>query len=321
MSDKLHIPDEQIVAFVCGTMTREERATLASRMVDDAELAGRVEALRRMLAPLDAWRAPEPAAGAVDAIMERVARTTPLAYVASTTRISPPPSGQAERRSRFTLAQFFAVAASIAIVLQVVIPTVRRYNDTQLQTACLTSMGRLAQGNQLYSAAYDGWLPRAGFPMPANFRNQPQRQNYAPALQLQFVMPRDLFCPSSNVTLDDEAVRRNLDGFFRRTDIRFFTVQHPAGGAKRWGATVRMPVAGDESPLFPNGEVKPSLADDANSPAHRWHGQNVLFSDGSVEFLRSPQLPDDDNIWRPEAATELQGTETPVSATDSFLIP
>jgi len=324
VSEKPHILDEQIIAFVCGAMSREERATLASRMVDDAELASRVEAVRRTLAPLEAWRAPEPAPGAVDAIMERVGRTTPLTYVAETSKLAPV-SAEGEsgvRRSRFTLAQFFAVAASIAILLSVLFPTIRRVDDSRLQTACLSGMKNLGAGVMNYAAAYDGAMPRVHMAQPANWLSNPQREHYAPAIRLRFVAPRDLFCPSTGTAVDDETVRKNLEAFFQRTDVRFYTIQHPAGGPTRLGVQFRrMPIAGDENPMFPQGAIAPDADDTLNSPAHRGHGQNVLFSDGSASFLRSPQLPDADNIWRAENTNTYQGTETPVSATDSFLIP
>jgi hypothetical protein len=292
-------------------------------MVDDAALASRVEAAKRVLSPLDAWRAAEPERSAVETILRRVAEATPLTYVAASNKLTPVESGPAERRSRFTLPQFFAVAASIALVLSILFPTMQRKHDGRMQVACLNRMHQLGLGVAQYAAAYDGALPRVNGSQQFNWLSEPQRQHLAPMVRLHFVAPRDMFCATTGeLALNDENVRRDLEAFLRRMDLRFYAIQHPAGGPAYLAAQMRMPLAGDLNPLFPQGRVASPWDDSANSPAHRGHGQNVLFTDGSAEFLRSPQLRETDNIWRAEHKVETYtGTEAPVSATDSFLIP
>ena len=67
--------------------------------------------------------------------------------------------------------------------------------------------------------------------------------------------------------------------------------------------------------------------------SHEGSGQNVLFSDGSAQWLRSPVLPNGDNIWLPmplrvevrmiqtPTAIEIHGVELPRSPDDAFVGP
>ncbi len=69
-----------------------------------------------------------------------------------------------------------------------------------------------------------------------------------------------------------------------------------------------------------------------NSPEHNGRGQNILFTDGSVEFIGSPVLmlpasaimpPHSENIWLPMDAQQLEdGLDAPVDWTgiDIFLM-
>lgn len=325
------IQDDQLIAFACGCMPLEERAALAARMVDDPELAARAETIRRALRPLEAWRAPEPDAEAVAAIMGRVAESSPLKYVANAAALTPAEIGRSdgadggvgERRSRFTLVQFFAVAASIALVLSVLFPTMQRRHDERIQAGCGLRMRDLGLGLAQYATEYDGAFPRVDGQRSANWLNQPQRRHFIPLLRLNLVAPSALYCPTTGqLEIDNEAIRRELESFLQRADLRFYAVQHPGAGGADASRTVRMPVVGDENPLFSRGQVAPHADDSANSPAHRGHGQNVLFNDGSAEFLSSPRFRELDNIWRPEGRIpNYTGTEAPTSATDSFLVP
>jgi len=323
------IQDEQILAFVCGLLPLAERTALAARMVDDAELSERVESVRRTLAPLAAWSAPEPAPTAVDAIMQRVSESSPLKYVARTAPLSPVESGSAGRGGRFTLPQFFAIAASIALLLSVFFPTMQRRHDQHMQTACLNRMRELGAGIIQYASTYDQSLPRIGTPQAVNWLQMPQRRQIMPAIRLRFVSPSAIFCPTGPAhSVNEDVARTHLEAFLEQTDLRFYTVQHPAGGPQQLMSTQRrMPIAGDENPMFIRGQVRLTTDAAANSPAHRGRGQNVLFSDGAAEFLSTPQLsalqglPGADNIWRAEHVKTYSGTEAPASATDSFLIP
>ncbi|MEM1212139.1 MAG: hypothetical protein AAGI68_07555 [Planctomycetota bacterium] len=79
--------------------------------------------------------------------------------------------------------------------------------------------------------------------------------------------------------------------------------------------------------------VNVSIRRNAASPTHGGRGQNVLFANASADWLESPTTPTTrsasraqqlDHIWTSAAATshtDYTGSELPVDASDSFLVP
>ena len=56
------------------------------------------------------------------------------------------------------------------------------------------------------------------------------------------------------------------------------------------------------------------------SPNHNQKGQNVLFCDGSVEFLDTRHYNGDD-IFTVRGVDEYTGREVPADENDTFLVP
>ena len=55
------------------------------------------------------------------------------------------------------------------------------------------------------------------------------------------------------------------------------------------------------------------------SANHDGRGQNVLMSDGSIDWLEHPWVGRD-NIWLPEGSMFLQTGQTPRDRDDTFLV-
>ncbi len=100
-----------------------------------------------------------------------------------------------------------------------------------------------------------------------------------------------------------------------------------------WNGTTRSVVLADRSPVVRRAILGEAIRPDENSPSHDGSGQNVLFSDGSAQWLRSPVLSSGDNIWLPmpmrvelrmiqtPTAIEIHGVELPRSPDDAFVGP
>jgi hypothetical protein len=85
---------------------------------------------------------------------------------------------------------------------------------------------------------------------------------------------------------------------------------------------IRVPFVADPNPSFEGGRFVGADQLDINSRAHRGRGQNVLFNDGSIEFMPTPVYDRHrDNIWQAGDIYDYTGTETQSSVTDAFLIP
>jgi len=93
-----------------------------------------------------------------------------------------------------------------------------------------------------------------------------------------------------------------------------------------WSGGFRAPAVADRNPvidLVRRGQSVGSYT--INSPEHGGRGQNILFTDGSVEFSASPVLmppasaimpPHSENIWLPMDAQQLEdGLDAPVDWT------
>lgn len=95
----------------------------------------------------------------------------------------------------------------------------------------------------------------------------------------------------------------------------------------------RTAILADRSPVVRRAVAGRVIDPFENSGNHTGSGQHVLFADGAVGWLTTPQLPNGDNIWLPRTIEveirrvmmsvdpTLKGVETPDSAADAFLGP
>jgi hypothetical protein len=106
-------------------------------------------------------------------------------------------------------------------------------------------------------------------------------------------------------------------------------------GRNTYHADKRLIILADRNPQRP-GVVLPNHTKPAwawNSPNHNFEGQNCLFTDGSIEFLTSPEAgPGGDNIWLrstwdadgrvvEDTHSYEDGTSQTGDPRDSFLVP
>lgn len=101
----------------------------------------------------------------------------------------------------------------------------------------------------------------------------------------------------------------------------------------RW-ARRSLVILADRSPVIVKAYRRQPIDPFENSPNHGGQGQHVMYGDGSVDWLRSPWLPHNDQIYLPRfmerlvhpdvrrtGMVPLQGTERPDSAADAFVGP
>ena len=74
--------------------------------------------------------------------------------------------------------------------------------------------------------------------------------------------------------------------------------------------------------MLGSGGADPLGSSVGDAHTHGGKGQNVLFNDGSIRFIKTPVLDENnDNIWTANNIEDYQGTEAQQSATDAFLTP
>ncbi|GJM23611.1 MAG: hypothetical protein DHS20C16_00260 [Phycisphaerae bacterium] len=318
------INEDSIIPYILGTLSEVEMASFESTLATDAVLAQKVDAARRTLAPLDAWKAPLPPTTLVDNILIQATMTTPLEYVASSSAMSPTDSQPTGGRNRFRLRELIAIAACIALMVSLYIPSMSSMRQKQLRNACQVNMAGFGQGLMTYANENNGNMPSVGMSPNSNWLNDPNRRHLLPAVRHRFVLPKHLICPAADGTIDEAATMKNIEGFLRRTDLPFWAVPNANGPVPRINIRINVPLAADANPLFQDGKFNRGVDGTLtpNSRTHGGKGQNVLFNDGSTRFIKTPILDqNDDNIWTANDIEEYQGTEAQQSATDAFLTP
>lgn len=211
------------------------------------------------------------------------------------------------------------------------------------KAGCHAQLYQIGQGLISYQNENDGQLPmvaaidgspwwKKGFKpkSPENFSNT--RHMWLLVKGGYVDKPMDFVCPgrksSKKVTFDSIEVGQYYD--FPSRDHVSYSFRIRCYKSKGTVNLSRRVLIADLNPLFerlPNDfeqltlELNKELAKQ-NSINHRHRGQNVLFFDGSVEFVKTRFIGDDkDDIFTLQDIVFYQGCETPSRDTDAFLAP
>jgi hypothetical protein len=244
------------------------------------------------------------------------------------------------RRAVFSgmrLADILSVAAMLLIATAVVWPLVTSLRESQQRALCFGRIGTMAGAFGTYASGAADALPVAAGSVAEGVWwdvGAEGRSNSANLFKLApegYLAVEDMACPGNDGARTAEAAPGERD--WHEFDEVSFSYQHvDIASSRAWEAPRRFVVLADRSPitvLNKRGEVAPA---EANSLNHGQRGQRVLMSDGSAEWLRSPVLPDGDNIWLPRVVEVmlhnmgagkplLEGLERPGSSADSMLVP
>jgi len=312
-----------LTEYRLGLLDDDLRANLERRLDAEPDLARYLERISASLKPLETWAPARPPAELTDRIMTRVAQTSPLQYVASSSRIAPDPQARPKAKPVISIWELGALAACVAVFMSIFVPGMANVRSRQLRAQCGNNLASLGRGFESYATANDNALPSIG-QVPTNWLQRPNRMHLRPAIKYRFVAPASMFCPGADDDGNADGITdsdRAMEAFLRRR-LPWFSTQNQNGPVIRLKARFRVPVAADPNPVFENGTYDPSVPWDARSRTHGGRGQNVLLSDGSVTFIQQPKYGQaQDNIWRAEPIDQYTGIEAQHSATDAFLIP
>ena len=244
------------------------------------------------------------------------------------------------RRAVFSgmrLADIMSVAAMLLIATAVVWPLVTSLRESQQRALCVGRIGTMATAFGNYAMGASDALPVAAGSVAEGVWwdvGTAGRSNSANLFKLApegYLAVEDMACPG-NPEARTAAVEPGERDWHEFDEVSFSYQHVDIASSRVWEAPGRFVVLADRSPitvLNKRGQVAPA---EANSLNHGQRGQRVLMSDGSAQWLRSPVLPDGDNIWLPRVVEVLldnarkgepllSGLERPVSSTDSMLVP
>ena len=145
-------------------------------------------------------------------------------------------------------------------------------------------------------------------------------------MRLRFVVrPKSFICPADPLaeplTLAEEEIEE-LDDFPSVANCSYDS-HNVAGSPIRIDSSPTMPIYADRNPLFAGNQFHADQDPLRNSPSHDdGAGQNVLFLDGHVEWMKVPVYGNhQDNIWSVEGVEDYRGDEFPKRPDDAFIIP
>jgi hypothetical protein len=239
------------------------------------------------------------------------------------------------------LSEMVAVAAAILLVAGVLVPTLSFARQKYQQQRCRMQLGSIFQGLSNYISDHNGQPPAvesaAGAPWwKVGCQGNENCSNTRPIWLLvkgDYVDPANFVCPSGSQgqtpQLESSQVQ-NYNDFPGRKYIRYsFRIR--CNMREDGKLLCRKVLMADLSPLFeklPDDYSKsfrlhlnPKLLT-LNSINHRRRGQNVLFGDGRVEFLKTRHTGiSKDDIFTLQDTDIYQGCEVPSCETDFFLAP
>ena len=144
-----------------------------------------------------------------------------------------------------------------------------------------------------------------------------------------YARPTDFVCPVQKPTSAFGINPQEYNDFPSRKlvtySFRISCPKSPSAGLGRQVIVADMNPVFEDLPVSSEGTLIINLSDALlrrNSPNHNGRGQNVLFCDGSVVFLRTRQIDVSlDDIFTLQDTRTYRGVELPVSEADAFLAP
>ncbi len=328
--------EDQLLAYHMGWLDRAETEAV-ERLIDSSlEVAARSRELRDSIEPLADWNVLPAVENLESQVLRRVRRQTGAAVdpIAETVKLDPVPANRDRvLRLPFSPKELLAVAASVTIILTIVVPGFGKASTLAQRGACADNLRQIGAALSQYGFDHDQQLPFAGRAGASDnwlrggpagvrqFRNS--RNRFVLLLQGYLHDPTRFVCPADRqaVVMRFEDVSQ-FDDFAEPRNCSYDS-QIMFGSGQRISEYPQKVVYADSNPIFDGDGRLGSEPAELNSVVHRGlSGQNILRLDRSVSWTTSPNVGvQNDNIWQIGGRPKYAGSELPQLATDSFMIP
>jgi hypothetical protein len=334
---------ELIFDYCLGTADFQQREQARLLIESNPEAADFCSKVQASIGPLDEWT--------VEPCPDQLVENTVL-YVNQAASKSQEKLGEllAFEESRvpstrstlwINLGRRLAMAAAFMIIGSVVLTTMRYMRYHAWRTQCQAQLAGIGQGISNYSADYEGKLPavvtsagspwwKVGDPGQDNVSNT---RHIWLLVKGGYVSPKQFICPGAKTgdleQISNEQAQSLLDFPNRRYipySMRLICDKPPSVSS-----IGRKLIISDMNPLFESlptdfGRPLELKLDDkllkVNSNNHQGKGQNLLFSDGSVQFVNTRRVGiNNDDIFTLRGTRIYRGCEVPSCDEDEFLAP
>lgn len=263
-----------------------------------------------------------------------------LAAVDDAREASGPYQFRGSWRSDFRLGDLISVAAMLLIAVSVVWPVMSSARSQASKIACADNLHTVASAMSQYAGSNRDQMPMATASLGGgrwwdvgSKSGSSNSSNLFTLAKSGFASLKSLACPGNPTAYREDAAPEAHD--WRSLDEVSYSYQIMFGPATRrtLHGPDRVAVLADRSPVVLRAVRGEVIRPWENSPNHGARGQEILYSDGSARWYRTPTLDNGDNIWLPRVIEDalrqiaisqgikLQGTETPQGFDDVFLGP
>lgn len=334
---------ELIFDYCLGVADAEKVAQAKDLISSNPEASDFSSKVKIYIGPLDEWTV-EPCP---DVLVEKT-----MAYVNQAAQRSQAKLGhllevEEARTPRFrstiwiNLGRRLAMAAAFIIVGSIVLSTMRYMRYQAWKAQCQAQLAGIASGISNYSADHEGKLPAvamsAGSPWwkvgDTGSENVSNTRHIWLLPKGGYVSPNEFLCPGASrgeIQPVTAGQTQSLPDFPNRKYIsysfRLICEQSPSVSSLG-----RKLIISDMNPLFESlptdfGQPLKLRMDDRllklNSRNHQRGGQNVLFSDSSVQFVKTRRVGiNDDDIFTLRGTDLYEGCEMPTCEADDFMAP
>lgn len=232
--------------------------------------------------------------------------------------------------STFSMREVGAIAAAIVLLGVIFVPSLRKARQRSLRGLCASNMGQIGTAVSSYASENREclpivtdrryrWLP-GGEQAVSNSAAMFKLIKYAQASPMVFQ------CPATGRA--SFAVQQGMVDFPSGRFISY-SYQHslsPAGPLRRDRFSPLeqqdMVILADNSPVFKDGRFRRDRVGASASDNHGGAGQNVLYLNCSVKWVKGPKVGvANNNIFLVDGVFDYRGDELPASRTDTFLLP
>jgi hypothetical protein len=244
-----------------------------------------------------------------------------------------------ELGKRLAIAALFMIVGSVLFTSFKAVTSYARHKSQNQQ--CQQKQASIFEGLSNYISDHDGKQPFVATANGAPWwkvgdqgsQNQSNTRHIYLLVREGYVDISDFMCPgckgSTNLQMTPEQTQTLKD--FPDRNFITFSLTINSGALANERLQCRKVILADRNPLFEtlpqnyNTPLKIRLNKKlltANSYNHNSRGQNVLFGDGRVEFLKTRHIGiSEDDIFTLQDTDIYQGYEVPSRATDFFLAP
>ena len=335
----LNNQQKELLFDYCMGLTSEQEAAQAQELVFSNEQAAKfVTSIKSSLSPLESITPEECPDELAEGTIWRIKQTLRTSQVGLNELL------KAEQKRKTGLwHEIFVRLAMAAVFVFVGTGVITGWNvatnyarQMSWQTKCSSQMAGLFTGLSNYRNDNNGQMPTlASAPGSPWWKVGDQGSENVSNTRKMWVLARkgyvksDAFmCPLTKPSCDFTCNANEYNDFPNRNLVTYsFRIGCPKAGLEKMGRQV---IIADMSPIFVNvsaseKELIINISDallKRNSPNHGGRGQNVLFCDGSVAFVKGRTVDVSlDDIYTIQGKQTYQGVELPASEADAFLAP